>query len=188
MSSKTKPILILFIIGLVSCSLTSKQNDHVIDVHRMGDIRLCDNISDVAKRFKFVENMSLEGDEGVSWTGKKIKLSDSEWILLEASWIDSSKIWRISTNSKKYTTENGYRIGDNVAKIKQNHDKISYDVSEQGFGIKSHLISFGFSIEEKYTNDFYKKLSECNNCLDFQKFINDNATITEIIISGDCKK
>jgi len=86
---------------------------------------------------------------------KKIN-SDSEWILLEASWIDSSKIWRISTNSKKYTTENGYRIGDNVAKIKQNHDKISYDVSEQGFGIKSHLISFGFSIEEKYLMIFIK--------------------------------
>jgi hypothetical protein len=188
MISKTKSTLVLFIIGLVSSSLSSKQNDHVIDVHRMGDIRLCDNISEVAKRYKSVEKKSFEGDEGVSWTGKKVKLSDGEWILLEASWIDSTKIWRISTNSKKYITVNGFRIGDNVAKIKQNQDKISYDESEQGFELQSHLISFGFTIEEKYTNDFYKKLSECNNCLDFQKFINDNATITEIIISGDCKK
>jgi hypothetical protein len=188
MNPKTKTTLILFIIGLVSCSLMSKQNDHVIDVHRMGDIRLCDNISDVAKQFKSIENLSFEGDEGVTWTGKKVKLSDKEWILLESSWIDSSKIWRISTNSTKYTTENGYRIGDNVAKIKQNHDEILYNESEQGFELKSHSIRFGFSIEEKYTDDFYKKISDCNNCLDFQKFINDNATITEIIISGDCKK
>jgi hypothetical protein len=124
------------------------QNDYVVDSERMGDICLCDNISDVIKRFKSVENMTFEGDEGVPWIGKKIKLSEKEWISIEASCIDSTRIWRISTNSRKYVTTNGYRIGDKIAKIKQDHEEISYYESEAGFELKSHLINFGFSMEK----------------------------------------
>ena len=176
-------------VGFLSFNSIDRGNDYLIDSTKMGDIKLCDNISSIIKRYKTCTDTIFSGDEeGVTWKGKKVVLSDNYWILIEASWIDSTKIWRISTNSPNYQTINGYRVGDSISKIKQNHDDISYYESETGFELKSKPISFGFSIDSKYTDDFYKKVNECNNCPDYLKFINDNATITEIIISGDCGK
>jgi hypothetical protein len=177
------------LIGLLSCTSINKENDYVIDSKRVGDIKLCDNISSVINQYKTYKDTSFSGDEeGVTWKGKKIALSDTKWILIEASWIDSTKIWRISTNADKYKTINGYRVGDKISKIKKNRDEISYYESEAGFELKSKLLNFGFSIDSKYTDDFYKKVNDCNNCSDYIKYINDNAAITVIIISGDCGK
>jgi hypothetical protein len=183
-------ILIGYIlIGFLSCIANDRGNDYIIDSTRIGDIKLCDNISSVLNRYKtYIDTSFTSDEEGVTWIGKKILLSDNYWILIESSWIDSTKIWRISTNSPKYQTINGYQIGDMVSKIKANHDDISFYESEAGFELKSKMISFGFSIDSKYTDDFYKKVVDCNNCPDYLKFIDDNAMITEIIISGDCSK
>jgi hypothetical protein len=177
----------MVLIGFLSCSLKNQDNDFIIDSTRVGDIKLCDNISDVIIRYQNTKFMNFEGDEGVTWKGLKIILPDNEWLLLEASWIDSNRIWRISTNSIKYTTVNGYKVGDTVEKLKKSQDKISYYESEMGFELTSKDLKFGFQIESKFTDKFYKKVNDCNNCSDYINYLEDNATIQEIIISGGCK-
>ena len=186
-----KDLILLMLISislLLSCALFDKGNDYVIDSNRMGDIQLCDKISDIIKGYTNVKHMRFEGDEGESWPGEKIMLDKKEWILIEASWIDTTRIWRISTNSPKYTTVNGYKIGDKILKLKQNHEDISYYESEKGFSLNSESLSFGFSIDSKSTDDFYMSVNKFQPGADYLKFLDDNSTITEIIIAGNCNK
>jgi hypothetical protein len=188
MKKDTKLLLLLGIPLLFSCSIFKGQNDYVIDSTRMGDIKLCDKISKVVKKYTIDKHLRFEGDEGVSWPEERISLNNNEWVLIEASWVDTTRIWRISTNSSKYTTVNGYKIGDNIQKLKKNHEDISYYESEMGFSLNSKSLSFGFSIESKPTDDFYKNVNKFQPGADYLKYLDDNATITEIIIAGDCNK
>jgi hypothetical protein len=187
MSKQTIFLLTVATIGLLSCRIIKADNDFVIDSTRVGDIKLCDNISEIANKYQDTKPMEFEGDEGVTWKGLKITLPDNEWIIIEASWIDQNRIWRISTNSKKYSTVNGYKVGDQILKLKKDQGKISYYESEVGFEFISDKLSFGFLIESKYTEDFYKKVKKCNGCSNYVEYLSDTATIQEIIISGACK-
>lgn len=179
---------IVISLGFISCSFNQQENDFIIDSSRVGDIKLCDKISDIIKKYPNSIAMEFEGDEGVTWKGQKILLAANEWILIEASWLDSTKIWRISTNSTKYSTVNGYKVGDKISKIKNNKDIISYYESEMGFQLESDKLNFGFELESKYMDDFYKKINDCNDCPDYMNLFSNEASIQNIIISGECKK
>jgi hypothetical protein len=166
----------------------SPVNDFIIDSTRIGEIRICNKISELSELFKSTSDTTLEGDEEVSWKGKLINLPDDEWILVEASWIDSTSIWRITTNSKKYTTINGYKVGDHINKIKLQQDKIEY--SENGvpaFEVKSKNVSFWVTIESKYSDDFYQRIEKQTTPIDNFEIIDSNSTIQTITISGSCK-
>jgi hypothetical protein len=182
-------ILLILFCQLFYCSSTSSQpNDYLIDSTRLGNINLCKEIKELVGQFKSMKDTILEGDEeGVSWIGKKISLTPGEWILVEASWLDSTKICRISTNSKRYKTTNGYKIGDMVSKMKQNNENLSFYESYPGFGLKSKQMNFGFTIEAAYSEAFCKEIQSGQNMLNFQKFINDKATIQTIVISCECE-
>ncbi len=130
--------------------------------------------------------MRFEGDEGETWTGKKLILDNDEWIIVESSWLDSTLISRISTNSRKFKTINGYKVGDKISKIIANKDRISFYEDMQGFELISDKFQFGFMIEEEYSQKFYDQIRE-NNPADFLKYIDSNASITEIILTSDCK-
>jgi len=176
---------VLFIFALISFAQNQDDNDYIIDNQRVGNIELCDSLSKVCKLYKNIKDSIFVGDEDVTWIGKEILLSENEWIIVEASWIDSTRIWRITTNSPKYRTKNGYGVGDKMSKLKQSQNEISYfDEGLSGFSLKSNSVNFMFSIENNFTNDFYEKIS--NYCLDYKKFINDSASITSITIGEGC--
>ena len=187
MHSVMKIIYLLLIFSITTCRSNQSVNDYIIDSTRIGNIKICNNLSDINNFYSQVIDTTLSGDEDVSWLGKKIILSDSEWILVEASWIDSTRIWRISTNSSIFTTVNGFKVGDSIKKMKENNLKIDYDESFIYFTAQSKQIEFGFNIESNYAEIFYKKVDECNHCSNYLDFLNDNASIQEITISGSCK-
>ena len=112
--------LIIALVCLLSCSIDKQSNDLSIDSKRIGDFQLCTKISDLIKKYPKAKPMDFEGDEGATWKGFKITFPNQEWIIIEASWIDTDKIWRMTTNSSKYTTINGYKVGDKISKIKKN--------------------------------------------------------------------
>jgi hypothetical protein len=182
-----KIYLRIVLFGLVSCSSGKQENDFLIDSTKVGNIKLCDKISEVIKNYPHTETMNFEGDEGVTWKGQKIILPNNEWIIIEASWVDSNRIWRISTNSTKYTTVNGYKVGDKISKIKKNKDKITYYESVIGFELQSDKLNFGFELQENYADSFYREIDKCNHCLDYINLIDNEARIQNIIIAGECK-
>jgi len=187
MRKQIKFSLIIALIGFLSCSIDKQSNDLTIDSKRIGDIQLCTKISDIVKKYPNAKPMDFEGDEGATWEGFKITFPNRKWIIIEASWIDSDKIWRITTNSAKYTTINGYKIGDKISKIKKNGDKISYYESEMGFELQSNKLNFGFELKNKFMENFFRKVNDCNNCPDYMNLLDDNASIQSITISGECK-
>ena len=173
--------------NLYSCNLSSS-DDSLIDSSRIGKIQICWNLANLQYIYKNILDTILSGDEDVSWKGKIIRLSSDEWLLAESSWIDSSRIWRISTNSKYFVTINGYRVGDYISKIKIQGDSIDYFEGEvQAFELKSKKINFCFTIESQYSNDFYKKSHIFKDRMDYFMAIDPNATIKTITISGSCK-
>lgn len=187
MRKQIELFLIIALVGFISCSIDKQSNDLSIDSKRIGDIQLCTKISELIKKYPNAKPMDFEGDEGVTWKGFKITFSNQEWIIIEASWIDIDRIWRITTNSPKYTTINGYKVGDKISKIKKSGDRISYYESEMGFELQSDKLNFGFELENRYTESFYKKINACNNWPDYMNLIDDNASIQSITISGECK-
>ena len=180
-------ITIVILAALLSCSGFKANDDKTINSNGIGGIKLCDKISSILEKYPKAEVMNFEGDEGATWKGYKIMLPDKKWILVETSWEDSTRISRITTNSSKFTTINGYKVGDTIAKLKGNHENISYSESEMGFEVISKKLSFGFAIEPKYTKDFYEKVSSGKVGASYLDLLYNNATIQEITIAGGCK-
>ncbi len=182
-----RAITIVILAALLSCSSFKANDDTAINSNGIGGIKLCDKISAILEKYPKAETINFEGDEGAVWKGYKIMLPDKKWILVETSWEDSTRISRLTTNSPKFTTINGYRVGDMISKLKENHENISYSESEMGFEVISKGLNFGFAIEPEYTNEFYEKVSNGKVGASYLELIDNKATIQEITIAGSCK-
>ena len=180
-------LLLLFALLVNSCR-SDATNDYIIDSNKIGDIKLCGKISDLKKNYKNLKDTVFEGDEGVTWKGYVVKLNANEIVIVETSWIDSTSIFAITTNSEKYKTLNGYHVGDKISNIIANNEKIEFFEGEfHSFQLISKEIKFWFTIEEEYSNEFYQKLKESNGRMTFPELCNKDATIITIGISGKCK-
>src|SRR6266571_4684203 len=85
----------------VTTTMAAAQRDSTISVQGIGGVRLCQPLSAVPDRFPLARDTVMES-EGVRWPAKVVPLSGGWEIVFEASWIDTSHVWHISTNRPRY--------------------------------------------------------------------------------------
>src|SRR6266481_5129672 len=89
----------ILVLNVLSSSAAA-QLDSTISVHGLGGISLCESLTSVLDRFPSARDTLLES-EGQKWPAKEVPLGNYR-IRFEASWIDPTHIWRISTTSPHY--------------------------------------------------------------------------------------
>ena len=76
----------------------------------LGPARFCMPLSVAAATLGQAHDTIFESEE-VSWPAKIVSLADGGRVFLESSWIDSTRVWRLSTNSPSVRTRAGTRVG-----------------------------------------------------------------------------
>jgi hypothetical protein len=76
----------------------------------LGPARFCMPLSSAAATLGQSRDTIFESEE-VRWPAKIVSLSDGGRVFLESSWIDSTRLWTLSTNSASVRTRAGTRVG-----------------------------------------------------------------------------
>src|SRR5437870_990389 len=100
--------------------VTAQQADR-ISVRGIWALRLCGLLRDANIAFQDVRDTVMTGEDGSGWPSKVVTVRGDEWIIVESSWIDRTHVWRFTTNSSKYQTPHGARVGMSLQDLLDRH-------------------------------------------------------------------
>jgi len=148
-------------------------------------VRVCDPLTSVRKAFPQARD-TLIGDESDSDStpGTIVHLSEDQWILFETSSLDPTRIWRIATNSPRYRTGHGYRVGMSVDQILRRGEKLSFGYPEGYLAIDIVSENIGFQVEESAARRFFSHVGYKEDPL---RALDKNARIKLFGIGRDCR-
>lgn len=89
---------------------------------------LCEPLKSASISFPAASDTTI-ASEGVSWPAKFFVTTDGGVVTLESSWVDSSRIWHISTTSPQYSV-GGLQVGVTIADLERSGRQLSLTVPE----------------------------------------------------------
>jgi hypothetical protein len=131
------------------------KNDSEITEGGIGIIHLGDSLASIDKKFSNVENQIITS-EGIEWNAKLISLENGEWILAESTTNDGL-ISRLHTNSKKFKTNSGIKLGNKLSAILKNKEDIGVNIDEGFLSLRLYKEGVSISIDSVSANKFYQK-------------------------------
>ncbi len=173
--------------GPASATIDTQRPRLVMSRTGVGVIHLCASLDTVDALFRNVRDTMFEA-EGSRWRGKVVPYEHGE-ITFESSWVDSLRIWRISTNSADVRTPKGYHanmtVGDLVAAGE--HPSIALPEGEVLIVLEADSVganAIGATIDSASQAEFYRRY-------DFKglpqlESIAPRARLTEMATSADC--
>jgi hypothetical protein len=96
----------------------------------MAGIRLCSRLSAVNRRFPAARDTIYFGEGDSHWPGKVVPLRAGYVLWVEASWVDSARVWRITTNSPALRTLSGLRVGSTIRDARRSRDELEPGFAE----------------------------------------------------------
>ena len=82
----------------------------------LGPARFCMPLSTAAASLGQAHDTLVESEE-VRWPAKIVSLPDGGRVFLESSWIDSTRLWRVSTTSPSVRTRAGTHVGMTISEL-----------------------------------------------------------------------
>ncbi len=131
------------------------KNDLEISEGGIGIINLGDSLSSIDRKFSDIKNRTITS-EGIEWDAKLISLENGEWILAESTTNDGL-ISRLHTNSKKFKTDSGIKLGDELATILKNKENVGVNIDEGFLSLRLYKEGVSVSIDSVSANKFYQK-------------------------------
>jgi hypothetical protein len=158
------------------------QADSTISVRGIGGFRLCQPMSTVRPRFPLARDTIIES-EGAKWPAKVVPAGDGQ-ILFEASWIDTTHVWRIGTNSARYPTPHGYRVGMTLGDVRARGEKLRFSYAEGYIVITLLSDQVDFLPDDSTARAF---LSRSPRAFDSLEALPRSARIKDLGVSADCR-
>jgi len=169
-------------LGLISPIAVAGQ-DTIISPRGIGPLQLCENLSRVTAFFPPARDTVMSGDGDSHWPSKIAHLLDGTRIIFESSWVDSSHVWRINTNSRAYHTPRGYAVGTLVSALVEKGEKLQFDYPE-GFLVITAGDSVPFLVDDATAIAFFRHPDYQRTPL---RALDPKARITEVFVNGDCR-
>jgi hypothetical protein len=165
----------------LSCSSAAAQLDSIISAHGIGGISLCQPLTAVRHRFPATRDTLIES-EGQKWPAKVVPLGRDR-ILFEGSWIDTTRVWRFSTTSRRYRTPHGYHVGMTLGDLLDRHEQLRF-AYEEGY-IVITLVSDQVDVlpDDATAREFLRRSPTAYDSLEA---LPRSARIKEIVVSGTC--
>lgn len=168
-SLRSTPAILSLILG-VSCAVredghvaassnasssTSDSTEFAIKASGLDSLRLCDSLARVDRVFGIVRDTLILGEDGqLAWPGRRVLVDSNSWLLFETSWTDSVRVSRISTNSRRFVTPRGYRVGMTMRELLTKDTSLSVQFEEGIPVIYVRAESIAFLLEESAASRF----------------------------------
>ncbi len=161
------------------------QRDTSITGGSIGGIRVCQPLDSVNALYPDArDTMLFSVQGGMRWPGKVVALPAGGHLFVEASYLDRSSVWRISTTSPAYAAANGLHVGSRVADVLAAGERMTFTFPE-GY-ILAHLTRarFAFEVDDSSTARFHRRWGGRGSPL---SALDRSARIKRIIVSGSCR-
>jgi len=133
---------------------------------------------------RLVSSCSRHSEEA-QWPAKVVPLARGKRILFESSWIDTTHVWRISTNSPGYKTARGYHVGMSLGDLRDRGEKLHFDYEEGYIVVTLSSEQIAFTPDDSTAKAF---LNRSPTAFDSLESLPHSARIKEFIVSGDCHR
>jgi hypothetical protein len=165
----------------LSSASAAAQFDSTISAQGIGGISLCQPLTAVRDRLPGTRDTLIES-EGQKWPAKVVPLARGG-ILFEASWIDTTHVWRVTTTSPRYRTPHGYHVGMTLGDLLDRHEQLRF-AYEEGY-IVITLVSDQVDVlpDDATVREF---LSRSPSAYDSLEALPRSARIKAVVVSGTC--
>ncbi len=166
-------------------ALAVPQADTAISSGSIGGVRVCQPLDSVNVLYPAARDTMLFSTQGgMRWPGKIVALPAGGHLFVEASYLDRSSVWRISTTSPVFAAANGLRVGSSVADVLRAGERMTFTFP-QGY-ILAHLTKarFAFEVDDSSTARFHRRWGGRGSPL---LALDRSARIKRIIVSGGCR-
>jgi len=175
-------VLITALLSAVASTATA-QRDSTISPAGLGGVRICAPLATVASRFPSARDTIIES-EGEQWPAKLVRLGDGSRILFEASWADTSHVWRITTDSHHYRTRRGWRPGNTLGELRSKGERLEFGYEEGYIVIALVSDQVSFTPDDSTASAF---LGRSPRAFDSLHVLPRTARIQDLIVGGDCR-
>ena len=162
------------------------QADFEITGTSIGGVRVCQPLDSVNALYANSQDTTFFGGaSGTRWPGKVITLGQGGRILVEASYVDRSRVWRISTTSSAFATASGLHVGSSIADVLATGERMTFRFPE-GY-LVAHLTRAGvsFEVDDSSAARFYRTWGGRGSPL---SALDRSARIKRIFVSGGCRR
>ena len=151
----------------------------------LGPARMCASLDQAAAALGPVRDSAFVGEsDDVRWPGKLVRLPDGHDVVLEASWVDSARLWRISTTSPRALTRSGVRVGTALADIPSASGPLEVKIPEGRLVLELQGDSVGALIDSASEREFHRRWTPEG---DWLSAVPPSAYIIELFNSGGCQ-
>jgi hypothetical protein len=113
-----------------------------------------------------------------------VQLGADGSILFESSWADTSHLWRISTNSPRFESRSGLRVGSRVDKLLARGDSLEAEYAEGRLALYLPRDTVGFLIDDSSEAVFSRRFNDQD---DPRRVLSPSAQIKYLVIVADCR-
>ena len=142
------PLVLSFSTGL------SAQSQFVLDSNALGPIHACDLLSTVNRVFPQARDTVVHGEDDSRWSAKIVHFDRADWVIFESSWIDTTHVWTIRTNSTRFHTRRGYAVGARIGDLIAKREHFTAELAEGQLGLTLVSENVGVGIDPQAAAKF----------------------------------
>ena len=159
------------------------QTPVVLDSNALGPIRACAPLSVVNRVFPSARDTVIRGEDNSPWPAKVVSLDSSTWLTVESSWADTLHVWTIRTNSSRFHTRRGYRVGMRLGNLIAKGEHFTAEIAEGQLGLTLVSEGIGVGIDARSAAQFPDDWPAGQ---DATTRLNPDAIITVLAAGGSC--
>jgi len=134
------------------------QRDAVLSTKGLGGVAMCAPLEQVRSVFPQVRDTVLrDPDWETSWLAKVAYLGGGEWVLFDPGWDDPAHLRAIETNSPRYRTGRGYRVGMRVRDLVDRGEPMEMHFEEGVLVVRLLADSVAFLIDDAAAERFFQQ-------------------------------
>ncbi len=195
MSSRRRRTLTLACSVVLFTAASAEQLCGQITAKALGAFHLCDTLGRVDAIFPSARDTTPLRESStkfdlaeppLSGIAKVLRVGRDEWVLFETESIDSVHVWRIRTNSSKYQTPRGYRVG--MLAIDLLHSGANLEVLAPIGFLYLEADGVSFLVDDSSARAFWKRYDARKPASVGVKLLGPNARIKELLIASPCEE
>jgi hypothetical protein len=152
----------------------------------IGGVRVCQPLDSVNVLYPAARDTMLFGvGSGIRWPGKIVKLGEGQWLFVEASFVDRTRVWRISTTSPAFATPSGLRIGSSFADVLAARERMTFTFPEGVPVVRLPTEGISFQVDDGSAARFSRTWGGQGSP---RGAMPGSARIKRIFVSGRCRR
>ena len=186
MTARVRRVLLLVALGAALGGRARAQPDPVITGTAIGGIHVCQPLDSVTALYReAADTMLFGGASETRWPGKVVELQQKGLLFAEASWVDRTRVWRVTTTSAAFATADGLRVGSTVADVLAARERLAFRFPQGSLIARLSPSGIFVVFDSASAARFYAAYPGQGNPL---RFLERTARITQIYVAGGCRR